>query len=404
MSSLTDTSVKETLKAVIDPALEHDIVSYRIYKSCEISGTDVTVNVTIPTPAYPTSARDELTSRIKAALVASGAGAVEVNQTVETAWLPPPSDKMTLTGPKNVIAVAAGKGGVGKSTVATNLAMALRRHGAKVGLLDADVFGPSLPTMLGPPQEMAGTTPDQKITPAVHYGIKVISVGFFVSKEEAVVWRGPMVHRLLQQFLQDVVWGDLDYLICDLPPGTGDVQLSLSQLIPISGAVMVTTPQEVSLIDVVKGISMFEKVEIPILGVIENMAYYTCPSCGHEDAIFSRGGGKRLAQEAGFAFLGEIPIDTRIRFGGDSGMPVVEALPDSAHARTFMDIASNVALRIAANILSKPKRPGRKTAKKTGSDDGAPATGRKKAAKKAKKKASKKSAKKSSKKSASGEE
>ncbi len=356
MSSLDEKSVKKALSKVKDPALEHDIVSYRIYKGCEVSDKDVLVKVTIPTHAYPSSARDELTSRIKAALEKQGAKTVTVEATVETAWIPPPSDKMTLKGPKNVIAVAAGKGGVGKSTVATNLALALRRHGARVGLLDADVFGPSIPTMLGPPQSPAGTTPDQKIIPANHYGLSVISVGFFVNKGEAVVWRGPMVHRLLQQFLQDVQWGDLDYLICDLPPGTGDVQLSLSQLIPIAGSVMVTTPQEVSIIDVVKGISMFEKVEIPILGIVENMAYYTCPSCGHHDEIFSRGGGKRLAKEIGVDLLGELPIDARIRFGGDSGMPIVEALPDSAHSRTFMDIASKTALRIASNILSKPKR------------------------------------------------
>ena len=212
-----------------------------------------------------------------------------------------------LKGPKNVIAVAAGKGGVGKSTVAVNLALALARHGAKVGLLDADVFGPSIPTMLGAPEVPASATKDSRITPAMHHGLKVISVGFFVDKGEAVVWRGPMVHRLLQQFLGDVDWGELDYLVCDLPPGTGDVQLSLSQLIPIAGAVMVTTPQEIAIIDVVKGIAMFEKVEIPILGIIENMSYYKCPACGHSDEIFSHGGGKRLAQEVGADVLRRDP-------------------------------------------------------------------------------------------------
>jgi ATP-binding protein involved in chromosome partitioning len=356
MSALTSDKVKKILETVEDPAFERDIVNFRIYKSCEVKGDDVLVNVTIPTHGYPKPARDELKARITKALTKKGATSVSVVAEVETVWVPPPSDKMALKGPKNVIAVAAGKGGVGKSTVATNLALALRRHGARVGLLDADVFGPSIPTMLGPPEKPAGTTAAQKITPAVHFGLQVISVGFFVDKGEAVIWRGPMVHRLLQQFLQDVEWGDLDYLICDLPPGTGDVQLSLSQLIPIAGSVMVTTPQEVSIIDVVKGISMFEKVEIPILGVVENMAYYKCPACGHRDEIFSHGGGKRLAKEIGVEFLGEIPIDSRIRFGGDSGVPIVESMPDSAHARNFMDIASKVALRIAANILSKPKR------------------------------------------------
>jgi ATP-binding protein involved in chromosome partitioning len=351
-----ETRVKEILSRVEDPALGHDIVSYRIFQSCEIADRSVLVHVTYPTPAYPIPARKELQKRIEDALKAAGVEKVTVMSKVETVYVPPPSDKMQIKGPKNVIAVAAGKGGVGKSTVATNLALALHRQGAKVGLLDADVFGPSIPTMLGPPDQPAGTTADQKIIPAQHHGIKVISVGFFVEKNEAVVWRGPMVHRLLQQFLQDVVWGELDYLVCDLPPGTGDVQLSLSQLIPIAGAVMVTTPQEVSIIDVVKGISMFEKVEIPVLGIVENMSFYVCPACGHHDEIFSHGGGKRLAQEVGTDFLGEIPIDSRIRFGGDSGVPIVAALPDSEHARTFMDIASKTALKIAGAILSKPKR------------------------------------------------
>ena len=354
--SFDEQKVKNALSAVMDPALGADIVGYRIYNGCEIDGDNVLVKVAIPTPAYPQAQRKELATRIETALKGAGAKAVTVLPEVVTAFQPAPSEKALLKGPKNVIAVAAGKGGVGKSTVATNLALALHRHGAKVGLLDADVFGPSIPTMLGPPERPPGTTDNQKITPALHHGIEVISVGFFVDKGEAVVWRGPMVHRLLQQFLGDVQWGELDYLICDLPPGTGDVQLSLSQLIPISGSVMVTTPQEVSIVDVVKGIAMFEKVEIPILGIVENMSFYTCPACGHHDEIFSHGGGKRLAQEVGTSFFGEIPIDTRIRFGGDTGVPVILAAPDSENAARFMTLAEKTALKIAANVLSKPKR------------------------------------------------
>lgn len=355
-ANLTDASIKQALSAVIDPLFGHDVVSYRIFKSAEINGGAVKVKVEIPTHAYPSASRQALAQSIEATIKGLGAASVVVEPEVTTAYTPAPSEKAILKGPKNIIAVAAGKGGVGKSTVATNLALSLARTGASVGLLDADVFGPSIPTMLGPAEKPPGTTADKQIIPAVHHGIKVISVGFFVDRAEAVVWRGPMVHRLLQQFLGDVVWGDLDYLICDLPPGTGDVQLSLSQLIPITGAVMVTTPQEVSIVDVVKGIAMFEKVEIPILGLVENMSYYTCPACGHHDEIFSHGGGKRLAQELGMEFFGEIPIDTRIRFGGDAGIPISVASPDSEQARRFGEIAEKTAIKIARGVLSKPKR------------------------------------------------
>jgi ATP-binding protein involved in chromosome partitioning len=353
---ITEAQVRDALTKVIDPGLEADIVSHRILRNIEISGDDVLVRVDIPTHAYTMTMRKELQSRIEAQVKPLGAKRVTVIAEVTTAFTPAPSDKAVLKGPKNVIAVAAGKGGVGKSTVAVNLALALHRHGAKVGILDCDVFGPSIPTMLGSPEVPPQASKDSRIVPAVHYGMKVISVGFFVDKDEAVVWRGPMVHRLLQQFLGDVDWGELDYLVCDLPPGTGDVQLSLSQLIPISGAVMVTTPQEVSIVDVVKGIAMFEKVEIPILGIVENMSTYKCPACGHVDEIFSHGGGKRLAQEIGTQFFGEIPIDTRIRFGGDAGVPVIVASPDSENAQRFMDLATKATLAMAKNVLSKPKR------------------------------------------------
>jgi ATP-binding protein involved in chromosome partitioning len=353
---LDETKVREALGKVIDPALGHDIVTYRMLRSVEVSGDDVLVRLDIPTHAYPQILRRELVNRVEKAVKDVGAKRVTVIPDVVTAYLPAPSDKAVLKGPKNVIAVAAGKGGVGKSTVACNLALALSQAGAKVGLLDADVFGPSIPTMLGAPEVPPSGTKDSKIIPAIHHGLRVISVGFFVDKDEAVVWRGPMVHRLLQQFLADVEWGELDYLVCDLPPGTGDVQLSLSQLIPIAGAVMVTTPQEVSIIDVVKGIAMFEKVEIPILGIVENMSWYKCPACGHTDEIFSHGGGKRLAQEVGTEFFGDIPIDTRIRFGGDSGVPIVLSSPDSENAQRFVQLASKVALKVAGNVLSKPKR------------------------------------------------
>jgi ATP-binding protein involved in chromosome partitioning len=355
--TLSVEEARQVLTGVEDPGIEReDLIKFRIVKNVTVNGGSVVVDVEIPTPAYPKDLRKELRSRIETALKGAGASDVSVNETVVTAWQPPPSDKAILPGVRNVIAVAAGKGGVGKSTVSTNLALALKAQGASGGLLDADVFGPSIPTMLGEPEKPPTTTEDQKIVPAVHHGIKVISVGFFTDRNEAVVWRGPMVHRLLQQFLADVAWGDLDYLIVDLPPGTGDVQLSLSQLIPITGAVMVTTPQEVSIIDVVKGISMFNKVEIPLLGVVENMSYYVCPKCGNQDEVFSHGGGKRLAQEIGSPFLGELPLDARIRFGGDTGVPIVVSSPDSDYAARFRDVASKAALGAAARILAAPKR------------------------------------------------
>jgi ATP-binding protein involved in chromosome partitioning len=353
---ITEDQVRTALGTVIDPAFEKDIVTYRILRTFEVQGDDVLVRLDIPTHAYPLTLRKELQTRIETALKPLGAKRVTVIADVNTAFTAAPSDKSVLKGPKIVVAVAAGKGGVGKSTVAVNMALALAKHGAKVGLLDADVFGPSIPTMLGVPEVPAQASKDSKIIPAKMHGLSVVSVGFFVDKDEAVVWRGPMVHRLLQQFLADVDWGDLDYLVCDLPPGTGDVQLSLSQLIPIAGAVMVTTPQEVSIVDVVKGIAMFEKVEIPILGIVENMSFYKCPACGHHDEIFSHGGGKRLAQEVGTKFFGEIPIDTRIRFGGDAGVPVIVSSPDSENAKIFMDLATRAALEIARSVLSKPKR------------------------------------------------
>lgn len=355
--SITIDKVNQVLSELSDPGIERkDLLKHRIVSKAEVKSDKVSLVVEYPSHAYPEPLRKQLREEITAALTEAGAKKVKFDERVVTAYSPPPSDKNLLPGVKNVIAVAAGKGGVGKSTVATNIALALKAAGAKVGILDADVFGPSLPTMLGEPEKPPGAAEGEKIVPAIHHGIKVISVGFFTEAKEAIVWRGPMVHKLLQQFLGDVLWGDLDYLICDLPPGTGDVQLSLSQLIPITGAVMVTTPQEVSLIDVIKGISMFKKVEIPLLGIVENMSYYECSKCGNHDEIFSHGGGKRLAEELNIRFLGELPLDARIRFGGDTGVPIVASAPESDYADRFRSIASKAALEVAGRVLSQPKR------------------------------------------------
>jgi len=268
-----------------------------------------------------------------------------------------------LPGVKHIIAVASGKGGVGKSTVATNLAVALAASGAKVGLIDADIYGPNIPMMLGvrkPPEQQNG-----KLLPAESYGVKLISMSFFVPEDTAIVWRGPMVHSAIQQFFRDVIWGELDYLLIDLPPGTGDAQLSISQLVTLAGVITVTTPQEVALHDVRKGMSMFQKVNVPLLGIIENMSYYVCRHCGEREEIFSHGGGKQAAEKLGVPFLGAIPIDPAIRVGGDEGMPIVAANPDSPQAKTFVDIAAKIIEALKkdtssggiGSLLRKIKRP-----------------------------------------------
>jgi ATP-binding protein involved in chromosome partitioning len=331
-----------------------DIVSLNLVKKVEEGGGAWRILIDLPTPVYRD--REGLTKRVRDAAQAAGAAKVTVELGVNTP-MGTRGAATRLPGVRNVIAVAAGKGGVGKSTVATNLALALKGQGARVGLLDADIYGPSVPTMLGPPEKEPEAKVGNRIVPAIHYGIHVISVGFFTDRDNAVVWRGPMVHKLLQQFLEDVDWGELDYLVVDLPPGTGDAQLSLSQLIPITGAVMVTTPQEVALIDVEKAVSMFKKVEIPILGVVENMAYYVCPSCGHNDEVFSRGGGKQLAASLKVNFLGEIPLDGKVRHGGDVGRPVVVGQKNGEHAKIFNELALQVAEAVMKLVLSGPKRP-----------------------------------------------
>ena len=246
---------------------------------------------------------------------------------------------------KHTIAISSGKGGVGKSTVAVNLAVALAQQGARVGLMDADMYGPNIPMMMGvhkqPEQQ------DGKLLPAESHGVKLISMGFFVPAETPLTWRGPMIHTAIQQFFRDVLWGDLDYLLIDLPPGTGDAQLSISQLVPLSGAVVVTTPQEVALHDSRKGLVMFQKVNVPLLGIIENMSYYVCGKCGERTEIFSHGGGERAAEKLGVPFLGRVPIDPAIRVGGDAGMPIVISDPASPQTKAFLDIASAVVAQLA---------------------------------------------------------
>jgi ATP-binding protein involved in chromosome partitioning len=254
---------------------------------------------------------------------------------------------------KHVIAISSGKGGVGKSTVAANLAVALSLAGVKVGLMDADVYGPNIPMMMGasaPPEQQDG-----KIKPAESHSVKLISMGYFVPEETAIVWRGPMIHTAIQQFFRDVLWGDLDYLLVDLPPGTGDAQLTISQLVPLCGAIAVTTPQEVALHDVRKGLMMFQKVNVPLLGIIENMSYFVCGHCGERTEIFSSGGGERAANKLGIPFLGRIPIDPAIRTGGDTGTPIVVADPVSPQAAAFREIAAKIMAQVGQGTGSEQK-------------------------------------------------
>ncbi len=261
-----------------------------------------------------------------------------------------PSENL-IPGVKNVIAVSSGKGGVGKSTIGVNLAVALAQAGAAVGLMDADIHGPNVPLMMGverpePPQ-------GEKILPAIGHGVKIMSMAFFVSEDTPMVWRGPMVHGAIQQFLRDVDWGTLDYLFVDLPPGTGDAQLSISQLVPLTGAIIVTTPQDVALLDSKKGLAMFQKVNVPILGIIENMSFFACPHCHQTTEIFSRGGGRAAATRLQIPFLGEVPIDSAIRVGGDCGVPIVVADPASLQSQTFRDIAKTLTSTIDAQNAMK---------------------------------------------------
>jgi ATP-binding protein involved in chromosome partitioning len=322
-------------------------------KAVTVGGDRVAVTLELTTPACPSRAEIERSVR-EAVGRLPGVSAVSVRLDAKVLGRPNHPSNPRLPGVKNIVAVAAGKGGVGKSTVSTNLAAALSRLGASVGILDADVYGPSIPQMMGPPQTPAAMDAGNKIVPAVHHGLRVLSIGFFVEKGGAVIWRGPMVHKLLQQFIEDVHWGELDYLIVDLPPGTGDAQLSLSQLLPVTGAVMVTTPQEVSVIDVEKALAMWERVEVPVLGLIENMSGFVCPSCGHHEEIFMRGGGRRLAERAGIPLLGEIPLQPAVSRAGDGGMPVVLADPSSKIAETFQAIAGAVACALSVRHVPVP--------------------------------------------------
>ena len=356
MSTLTE-QIRAALASVKDPASGQTLVASGQLAAIEAddAARAARLRVQLISPGYPP--REDLERSIRAALEPLALQQIDLAWELRVPGKPARADQNRLPTVKAILAVAAGKGGVGKSTVSVNIAMALTRLGAKVGILDADIYGPSVPKMLGAPDADATTAEGGGgISPARYRGIPVMSVEFFVDPGQAVIWRGPMIHKLLTQFLEDVRWGDLDYLVVDLPPGTGDAQLSLCQLIPITGAIIVTTPQEVALIDVRKAINMFTKLEVPVLGVAENMSHYRCPSCGHSEDIFGAGGGAKLSAEFGTELLARIPIDPRIAFGGESGKPVVEADPNGEVAAAFIELAAKAALAASVRNSTGPKR------------------------------------------------
>jgi len=328
---LSPQDVLNALKAVDDPNLHKDVVSLGYIKDIEVGDRRVSILMQTASPA-----RSQLLASIKEIVHGLGVPDVEV-RVVDPPPSAQPGKPNLIPMVKSTVAVASGKGGVGKSTVAANLAVALERTGARVGLMDTDVYGPSVPTLMG-----GGEQPhvvEGKIEPPIAYGVKLISMAYFLPKDEAVIWRGPMLHKTIQQFLGDVRWGELDYLLMDLPPGTGDIQLSLSQTIPLTGAVIVSTPQDLALTVASKAIAMFQKLNVPILGIVENMSYFVCPHCGQREDIFGHGGAREAAQKLGLPFLGEIPLDPVIRVQSDKGKPT--ALDgETANGKAFQQVAA----------------------------------------------------------------
>ena len=301
--------------------------------------------IELTTPACPV--KDQMREQAHSVVSAlDGVTGVDIEMTAAVrAAATPDGGRAPIPGIKNIIAVGAGKGGVGKTTVSVNLAVALARYGGRVGIIDGDVYGPNVPIMLGIDAQLESD--GKKIVPAEKYGIRVVSMGFLTNASAPIIWRGPMLHGVVRQFFQDVRWGELDYLVVDMPPGTGDVALSLTQTVPVAGAVVVTTPQKVSLSDSRRAVGMYQKLNVPTLGIVENMSYYTCPGCETESDLFGRGGGERIAGDLGVPFLGQLPIYAPVRVGGDTGVPIVVSEPESAVARSFLDIAARAAAQVS---------------------------------------------------------
>ncbi|MBI4319496.1 MAG: Mrp/NBP35 family ATP-binding protein [Chloroflexi bacterium] len=344
MNSLpTEEQVLGKLRTVIDPEIGRDLVSLDMIRELQVQNSKVSFKLVLTTPACPL--KHQITEAARSAVQAiPGVDHVDIDVVAQVKGSLGQTN-LPVEGIRNIIAIASGKGGVGKSTVAVNVAVALARTGAQVGLLDADITGPNIPLMMGTSEKPGAN--QGKMLPVTSYGVKLMSIGFFADNDTPVIWRGTMVTRAIQQFLSEVAWGYLDYLIVDLPPGTGDASLTLAQTIPLTGAVIVTTPQDVALLDARKSLITFKKLSVSILGIVENMAYYVCPNCGDHADIFGDGGGEDASRRLGVAFLGRVPLHKSIRLGGDEGEPVVDAAPESAQAQAFVQLAETVAARVS---------------------------------------------------------
>lgn len=355
--AVIESDVLDALRAVQDPDLHRDIVSLGFVKNVTITGGHVAFTVELTTPACPV--KDLLRDQAKAVVSAlPGVSSVAVEMTAQVRAVGrPEAGRAPVDGVKNIIAVGAGKGGVGKTTVAVNLAMALAAAGSRVALLDADMYGPNVPIMLGFDRGQRLEQDGSKIVPAERYGVQAVSMGFLTADDAPVIWRGPMLHGAIQQFFRDVRWTDVDYLIVDMPPGTGDVALSLSQTVPVAGAVVVTTPQTVSVADTRRAVKMYQKLNIPVIGIIENMSYYVCSGCGTEADIFGKGGGEALAVELGVPFLGAVPLAAPVRSGGDAGTPIVLSAPESPAAVALSSAAARVAQQVSIASYARKAIP-----------------------------------------------
>ncbi len=349
MSAITEASVLAALRTVQEPELGGDLVSRNMIKDLVITGSDAAFTIELTTPACPL--KDQIEVEVRRALAPIGIQGVTIEWAATVRRAAPRTAEQLVPGVKNVIAVASGKGGVGKSTVSVNLAVALANSGASVGLLDADITGPNVPMMMGIDGQPTASA-NNKIVPLERHGVKVISIQFFVPEGQPIVWRGPLIGGAISQFLRDVEWGELDYLVVDLPPGTSDAQLTLAQAVPISGTVLVTTPQDVALSDVTKALAMLQRLNVPVIGIVENMSGFVCPHCGETTEIFGHGGGERFAREHGLEFLGKVPLDVTVRQGGDAGIPAVAQRSPGPAAAALVAVAGLVAAEMSVRAAT----------------------------------------------------